>query len=208
MDPKDLVRQGYERIAESYDKWTERVDASSSTRFLEILPNVLDPGARVLELGCGTGRVTERLVERYTVAGADFSGASLRLAALRTPSAAYIQADMTRLGIRAASLDAVLAFYSLIHVPRGDYGSLLETIAAWLRPAGIFGATFGLGDSPELSDDDWLGVPMFWSSYGQDVTLSLIEQAGMDVLRADPVSQEEDGLDVTFLWVIARKRPA
>jgi 2-polyprenyl-3-methyl-5-hydroxy-6-metoxy-1,4-benzoquinol methylase len=45
---------------------------------------------------------------------------------------------MMALEFRPAMFDAVVAFYSLIHLPRVEQEILLQRISTWLRPGGWF----------------------------------------------------------------------
>jgi len=206
VDPKRLVREGYERAACEYEAWSARVDAGPRSHYLTALADLVEPGAKVLELGCGTGLATSDLAERFDVVGVDFSGACLERARRNAPRARYIKADITRLGIRPAALDAVVAFYSLIHVPRHEHGGVFRQAAQWLRPGGVFVATLGSANLPAGTDDDWRGVEMYWSSYDVQTNLALAGDAGLDVLSARVVPQEEDGKVFSFLWLVARSR--
>ena len=48
-------------------------------------------------------------------------------------NARLIKADMATLDLPPASFDAVTAFYSIAHAPRGQHGPLFRRIATWLR---------------------------------------------------------------------------
>jgi hypothetical protein len=104
-----------------------------------------------------------------------------------------------------ACCDAVVAFYALMHVPREDHAALFRAIASWVRPGGWFLATLGLGDLAAGLEPDWLGVPMYWSSFDKSTSLRLLRAAGFAVVRACEETAEEEGVPVTFLWVLARK---
>jgi 2-polyprenyl-3-methyl-5-hydroxy-6-metoxy-1,4-benzoquinol methylase len=57
----------------------------------------LQPGAEILDIGCGFGRVAGPLSMRgYRVTGIDFSPQQLQLAEQRNPGPTYIEADMRR----------------------------------------------------------------------------------------------------------------
>lgn len=205
MDPKRVVRQGYERAASEYEAWSARVDAGPRSYYLSVLADLVEPAAMVLELGCGTGLVTGELTKRFEVLGVDFSSSCLELARRNAPDARYLQADITRLGIRPGTLDAVVGFYSLIHIPREEHGAVFAEAAQWLRPRGVLLATLGSRDLPAGTDDDWRGVEMYWSSYDAQTNVALVREAGFEVLTSNEVAQEEDGKVFSFLWVVARK---
>ena len=150
---------------------TLRRPARWLARALERIP----PGADVLDLGCGAGvPMTRALAAGRHVTGVDISARQLELARAAVPEATFVQADMTALDLPAASLDAVVAFYSLTHVPRADLPELLAAILGWLRPGGVLIASMGAQDSPDDVEADWLGVPMFFSHHGAKKNRALV----------------------------------
>jgi hypothetical protein len=82
---------------------------------------------------------------------------------------------------------------------------LLQQIAAWLRPGGLFIATMGSGDDPGTVEEDWLGAPMYFSAFDAATNRRLVRKAGLELLSADEITHDEDGKPVTFIWVVARK---
>jgi SAM-dependent methyltransferase len=156
----------------------------------------------VLELGCGPGDPATRLLsERHTVVAVDLSAGQLALARGHAPRAALAQADVTRLSVRPASVDAVASFFVLGHVPSALHVPLLASFGTWLRPGGVLvtNAPLSPGDGVE---EDWLGVPMFFGGIGTDATVAALEQGGLVVEEAEP---REDAPGEAFLWIVARK---
>jgi hypothetical protein len=100
----------------------------------------------------------------------------------------------------------VIALYSVSHLPREEHASLFERVARWLRPDGLFLATLGASDSADWIGD-WLGQPMFFSSFGADANRRLIEAAGFELVIDEVLDTIEPEGMVPFLWVLARKRP-
>jgi|SRR5579884_533403 len=205
-DPKRIVADGYDRIAERYAAWIGETLQGPRARYVALLRQRLPPAADVLELGCGTGVPTTReLAKRFAVTGVDISARSIALARRRVPGAGFVRADMARLTLPAASIDAVVAFYAITHVPRAEHGSLLREIARWLRPGGLLVATMGAGDDPGTVEADWLGAPMFFSAFDSATNRRLVTDAGLRLLGAEEITEDEDGVPVTFLWVAAEK---
>ncbi len=58
VDPKHIVEDGFDHVAERHAEWAARTRTEERSRYLALLMDKVQPGARVLELGCGTGRVT------------------------------------------------------------------------------------------------------------------------------------------------------
>jgi SAM-dependent methyltransferase len=205
-DPKQIVARGYDRIAERYAAWAGASWEGGRARCGELLLQRLPPGAAVLDLGCGTGvPVARELATRFAVTGVDCSPRSIALAKRNVPGGTFFQADMSSLDFPAASFDAVIAFYSIIHVPRAEHPALLRAIAGWLRPGGVFVASLGAGEADDGYEEDWLGAPMYWSHFNGATNRRLIEAAGLRLLLAEEITEDEDGAPATFLWVAAEK---
>jgi SAM-dependent methyltransferase len=159
-DAFDIVRSGYDRIGTRYRDWSSA--GQVRLLFVRRLLERLSPGSVVVDLGCGSGEPATRLLAaEHHVLGVDASFTQLRLAREAVPTGAFVQADMTRVGLRTGSIDAVASFYALGHVPSQQHVPLLEAIAGWLRPGGVLLFSAPMAAGGEL-DDDWLGVKMFF----------------------------------------------
>lgn len=195
-------------IAERYLEWSSQIEVDPRDRLLAEFTVRLEAGARVLDLGCGAGLPsTKALATQFNVTGIDISAAQIERARRNVPTATFIQADVAEVEMPVASFDGVTALYSLSHIPRGEHGALFERIARWLRPNGLFLATLGANDSADWIGD-WLGRPMFFSSFDADSNRRLLEAAGFDRLIDEVLDTIEPEGAVPFLWVMARKRPA
>ena len=125
-DPRGIVAAGYDAIAERYYAWSDARPSPTRMRWLAKALERIPPGTDVLDLGCGTGvPMTRALAVGRRVTGVDISARQIELARAAVPEATFVQADMTALDLAPASLDAVVAFYSLTHVPRADLPQLL-----------------------------------------------------------------------------------
>ena len=207
VDPKRLVRQSYDRIAERYAvAWGGTEDDAVRRRYLNRAMALVTKPRWALDLGCGTGaHVTRILAEQFEVVGVDISARSIEIARREVPAAQFMVADMASIAFPDAAFDLVVAFYSMIHVPRDEHAGLLARIARWLRPHGVFVATMGAGEGGEGTEDDWLGAPMFWSSWGAETNLRLISEAGLHLVASREEVLEENGSPVRHLWVVARR---
>lgn len=101
-------------------------------------------GRDVLEVGCGTGLVLQRLkgIAR-SVRGVDLSEGMLRLA--RERGLPVEQADATALPFPDASFDAVVCFKVLAHI--ADVRTAVAEMCRVTRPGGIVAAEFYNRDS-------------------------------------------------------------
>ena len=204
----DVVARGYDALAGRYADWRAPGAGGDPTlEYLDRLASRLPPGARVLELGCGPGVVTRLLVERYEVTALDVSSVQADLARCAAPAASVEVADALDATYETGSFDAVLAFYVLNHIRREQLGELLDGVSLWLRPGGIFLASFGVGDCSEWMGS-WLGTEMFFSSWPSLRNTTLVEAAGLEILDdklVTIVEGEPEPGEATFQWIMAQR---
>jgi SAM-dependent methyltransferase len=164
----------------------------------------LPPKSKVLDLGCGAGiPIAERLcLAGHAVTGVDSSARQIEIARERVRRATFLQSDMMTVDLPVSSIDGVAAFYSITHVAATEQGLLLSRIGEWLKPAGVFVGSFGTGSAHDWVGK-WLGTEMFFSHNSDAVTFDFVRQAGLQMVRAEVV--EQDNEDARFLWIVARK---
>ena len=201
----ELVRKGYDALSYRY-----RADDAPDGRYagwLASLRERLPAGGPVLDVGCGCGVPVARLLAGagYLVTGADISEVQIDRARRLVPAATFVRADVTTIDFPAASFDAVVCLYLLIHLPLPAQPELLRRIGTWLRPGGWLLATVGQ-DACTGSEDNWLdgATPMWWSHADAASYADWIAAAGLQVTEQDFVP-EDDGGHALF-W--ARKPPA
>ncbi|KAF4631902.1 hypothetical protein G7Y89_g6238 [Cudoniella acicularis] len=205
-----LVQRGYDKIADTYLNWTVTKSTPRLAYLEKVLLKMHTPlNADVLELGCGAGVPgTELLSSRCgKVIANDISRAQIELAKshVRRNNVDFSQEDMTKLEFEPASFDAVVAFYSIIHLPRGEQAILFPKIYSWLRPGGYLLCNLGVSDVPASMAEDWLGSQMYWSSFDVKTNLKLIRDAGFAINEHEVLEDDEDGTLVPFLWILAEK---
>jgi SAM-dependent methyltransferase len=201
-----VVARGYDEVAQRYLEWSPLRPSGARLAYLRRACDLIPAGATVLELGCGAGvPMTAALAEGRRVTGVDISATQVELARRNVPAATFLQADMTALAFEPESFDAVVAFYSLTHVPRDDVPPLLSRIRDWLRPGGTFLASFGVEDDPGTIEEDWLGVDMYFSHFSATKNRRLVAEAGLVVDSAEVLVEPENRFDARFLWVVAHR---
>lgn len=151
-------------------------------------------GARVLDAGCGTGRLARYVAEQalgWNVLATDLAEGMCRKAALYAPCFA---ARMETLPVKPASLDAV--FSSLAMQWSDDIDQTFIQIAAALRPGGIAAiSSFTAGTLQELAHafaavDDYTHIRAFhpleaYVRAAQAAGLRIRHRAGVTLTRED-----------------------
>lgn len=205
-EPVDVVRRGYDRIAEEYLR-SRGADDPDIRLVREIIAQI-DPGSRVLDAGCGAGwPISAMLAESFVVSGIDLSAGQLRLATMNVPDAGFAAADLRALPFIDATFAGIVSAYALIHVPRQDHSTVLAEMRRVLQPGGLLLLTMGASDLHDDIDDDYLGtgVAMYWSHFGRDENLRLVERAGLEILREELIVENEGFGGGAHLFVLARR---
>ena len=102
--------------------------------------------ARVVEVGCGAGRITAHLTSLGLAArGIDLSPAMVGEARRRHPGIGFEVGSMTSLELPAGGLDGLVAWYSVIHVPPSRHRSVYAGFHRVLAPGGLVLLAFQCG---------------------------------------------------------------
>jgi 2-polyprenyl-3-methyl-5-hydroxy-6-metoxy-1,4-benzoquinol methylase len=193
-DESDLVREGYDAL--SYHYRADDADEGRYAPWLAALRARLPAGGPVLDLGCGCGVPVARSLASagYQVTGVDISEVQIGRARRLVPAGAFIRADASTVTFPAASFDAVVCLYALVHMPLRAQPELLRRVAGWLRPGGWLLTVTGEREWTG-TEDNWLGGPatMWWSHAGADTYRAWLEQAGLQVTAQEFVPEGDGG---------------
>jgi ubiquinone/menaquinone biosynthesis C-methylase UbiE len=181
---KGRVREHFERVAPEYDGWKRR--AWYYYRWLmRILGDEVPAGARVLDVGCGTGALLDAVRPAYGV-GVDLSPAMVALARGRFPRLQFRVGDAEALEPGEA-FDWVMMVDLLEHLadPRAALASArrachpesrLIVIAANPAWQAVLHLAERLGLKMPEGDHRWLGA---------EEIRSLLHETGFEVVRED-----------------------
>lgn len=166
--------------AAGFDAWQAKYDADVAAceeagdypfaGYTELHQQVFDivharEGVSVLDLGCGTGKLTARILEAgHPVTAVDFSGQMLQAAAHNAPGATFVQGELTQVPdlLAGQTFDCIIAVYALHHLPDAEKYALLTALREHLKPEGVivlgdvsFPDRDGLEAVREAYEEDW-----------------------------------------------------
>lgn len=200
-----INRDSYNAIAGRWD--TERRTFYGRERdYLDALVAGLPAGARVLDLGCGTGRPMAEYVlsKGHHLTGVDQAGALLNIARARYPEATWINARIETFA-PASAFDAILCWDSLFHIERERHAALFQRFAALLPPGGRLMTTLGGSAHPPFTDTMY-GRTFFYDSHPPEPALALLDAAGFTPVIAEFMNPPTAGRDKGRYAVVARRR--
>jgi trans-aconitate 2-methyltransferase len=205
LAPRDWDARTYDRVAEPQTRWGRAV--------LDRLP--LGGDERVLDAGCGSGRVTELLAERLPgghVVALDASAGMVEAARERLAPfgdrVEFVVADLGAPLPLAEPVDAILSTATFHWVP--DHAALFANLAAVLRPGGrLVAQCGGAGNIASIRavlatiGDGWPGAAHYETP---ETTIQRLERAGfVDVecwLTDEPTRFESGEPFETFLRTV------
>lgn len=188
--PSDTVQRSSQAVV--FDQLVQRYETAYSDRPEQVravawLAERVGTGARVLDVGCGSGVPTARqLVDSgMQVVGLDISPAMVSAARVAVPEAVIHNCDV--LDFAESGFDGAVAFFSLLMLSRSDISRALSVLRGAIEPGGYLLLSMveaDLDDAPVKFLDTDVRV----SGYQRDDLQRVVEQAGFVVLETKVVS--------------------
>lgn len=150
---------------------------------------------RVLEIGCGIGRVTEFFGDHFdAVTGVDISGEMIAKAKIRLPDSkfTFLEGDGMTLPVPSASIDFVFSFIVFQHMPSRDVvASNLREAHRVLVPGGL--AKIQVRGTPVDKKEWFYGV-----HFSEKQARQIAQECGFTVLKTEYETER-------YLWLILQK---
>lgn len=180
----------YERRGAQFD--AERPKTLIERPWLDRFLDLVEPGGRVLDVGCGAGDPIARYMLRrgFHIVGVDASSEMLALASDRFPSADWRRIDMRQLDL-PESFDGIVAWDSFFHLMPDEQRAVLPRFARHLEA----GAPLMLTVGPEAGEVTGHvgGELIYHSSLAPDEYTGLLDEYGVDVVDFVPEDPLCDG---------------
>lgn len=210
-DPSATTAGFYDAIADEYamrlpdTSFEAPLDLGMLDHFVTTLPG----DARVLDAGCGTGRMLTYLEDRgiRRLSGLDASARMIEIARSRRSAAELTTGDLLDPPYPDGTFDGVLAWYSIIHTRPADYPELVRSFDRVLAGNGLLLLAFQTGTGSRIVGRSYAAdVALVAHRHGVDELSGALVSAGFDI-----VARAERGARTTERdaqgFILARASP-
>ncbi|MEO5897295.1 MAG: class I SAM-dependent methyltransferase [Vicinamibacterales bacterium] len=194
-DPVKRTLAYYNEHAEEFVERTAKVPMGHLYEpFLELIP----PGGKILDAGCGSGRDAAEFARRgYQVTAFDGSAVLAQLASQRS-GLQVLHQTFDDINWRD-EFDGVWACASLLHLPSEEIGPALDRIGVAMRSGGVLFVSMKAGQFEGTRERRWF----------TDTTPTVLQELLTDTGLLEPVrvwETEETRPSVNVAWVNALAR--
>ena len=157
----DNIRTSYDTVAVSYAELVVDGADWENEAFDLLAKLVAGSGRTVLDVGCGPGRTTGSLAARgLRVVGIDLSPGMIEVARRDHPALDFRVGSMTALDLPDGSVAGIVAWWSIIHLPREVVPQAFAEFHRVLAPGGVLLLGFHVGTESTHKTSGYGGHPM------------------------------------------------
>lgn len=189
MSNKEITKESYQLTAQAFaHNVADLAPIGSIEKFFGLLP----PKAKIIDLGCGSGRDAKIFTTMGTnVLGIDYCSNLIEIAKAHAPLANFELMDIEMMNLPASSFDGAWSACSLGHISKKLLPHVLEKIHSLLKENGFFYLALKKGSGEKLEIDSRYNgdFKKFWSFYEEDELKNILQVAQFKILEFDTVEK-------------------
>lgn len=190
----------YKELGRRYLKGIDDVVPEELPEFI----GLLNPGSRVLDVGCAGGRDSKFFVEAgHKVLGIDVVDSFLREARKRVPGAMFKRMDVLQLDFPDNTFDAIWAQAVLLHFSKIDLPKILKKFYRILKPGGLLHVRLKRGQGTHLVAEKLVeGKERLFTFYYKNEVETALKDAKFKVIasRIYPDALSRDKVKWVSVW--------
>jgi 2-polyprenyl-3-methyl-5-hydroxy-6-metoxy-1,4-benzoquinol methylase len=171
MNKNAITLATYNKAAQKY--WDKVATMDQYNTSYDIFCQLLPQKAKVLEMGCGPGNVTQYIMHKrpdlhYTAS--DLAPNMLALAKKHNPLAHFLQMDCREIATLDQSYDAIIGAFVLPYLDKAECASLIMDCAKILTPKGTLYLSTMEGDEAQsgFEHTSFSGEDLVYIHYHQE----------------------------------------
>lgn len=201
----DTTIAAYEAHVDEYLKGSPQLVDGHVKKWLDVFLGGLNKDARILELGCGTGKDADYIDGLgYFVDRTDATQAFVFLQHERGNKARKLNALTDDFG---EDLDAILADAVLLHFMDQEFRSVLQKAHKALCHSGKFAFSLKEGNGEKISDEK-LGMPRYFKFWQKDDVITELKNVGFQKITVTASEDYRGPEKPNWLMFIAHKEEA
>lgn len=193
-----VTKVTYETYASEYH--SSRVGKLVAQEQLEDFAKMVNPPAKVLDLGCGPGHDLTFLAKKYSAEGIEMVKRFADMATYENPGTEIICADITEHDIGNNKYKGIWARDSIHHIKEHDLDLVFKKVSNALVEGGIFYTIVreGEGEIYEKENKNYGKMERFYHLFSSTELISRAEKAGLKLVKIDHVQRSHKWLVGVF----------
>jgi ubiquinone/menaquinone biosynthesis C-methylase UbiE len=198
------ILEPYRAIRDVYHQ--KHFDEKLFDQPLEEFSTLLSPKSVVLDIGCGTGGETKKLLKQeFDVTSVDISSEMLEKAQEVVPNGHFLPMDVLNLQFPDSSFAGVWSARTLIHVPSDQLDLAMRHIHRVLQPLGVLGLIVLQGTQEEVIPeyyDETGQTETFFKWFTKDELVELVTRHNFEIEKTEVLDPDEEE---PHIFILARK---
>jgi uncharacterized protein (TIGR00725 family) len=188
----------YDQVASSYH--SEHAGKLASQAQLDEFISMVNPPAKVLDIGTGPGYDAKVLSDKYTVTGIEPSKKFFSIASYECPNVEMILGDFVTTDLGENVYKGIWARDSIHHIPEKDQDFVFQKMAKALVQGGILYTIVreGQGEFVERARKSYGDMERFYHLFSSQELIDRAERAGFELVKIDHTKRSHDWLVGVF----------
>lgn len=174
--------------------------------WLDLLISKLEKDDVVLDLGCGNGRAVKYFIDKgFRGIGVDISDEMLGLAKKNIPEGKFFRTEFTDIGFKPESIDAVISFFALNHIPKVEFKKTLKICKKILKKDGLLLLGMVKGNDEGLFEGFYgKKLQLYGAGYTKKEIEDILSQTGFIISKIETKHFEGKHFEEDNIYVLAK----
>ena len=209
MDQTKIAVNIFNKLSDVYQE--KFMDVSMYHKSLDLFcENITKENARVLEVACGPGNITNYLLEKrpdLKIIGTDLAPNMIALAKINNPTAEFELLDFREMDTLANSFDAIVCGFGLPYLTKAEAIAFIGNAASKLHPDGLlYISTMEDDYSKSGFKTGSTGDTMYQNFHQADYLTNALEENDFTLLHLERIDYFYNDQKTTDLIIIASKQ--